>query len=404
MKAREFVIEDAANVTDLKKSVVDKIASLPETPPVERTLGEIEDILKHVNAGGKMDRIRGEIITIPDKTVEKSHKLLAKYIASIDMTSKQRDELFKLWREDKLVNRDKLLSGKNLPLGDIFNGYSDNPGIREFVDDLSGIAFLGQGKGEFMLSVLSKGINKMGKGDLRIDDLAVEVKTLDEGAGRFFDQEVKPASEYNSNRDAFLKKYKQYAPYISKTGMRLQDMIDIIDRVEDKKAYEKDVDIIMQSLFPGQDVKPITDAIMSKNIGRAKQIYAQTNVNYYFDVKKDKEALDGVLYIDLASKPMTMMFFKDFDDLRKEGLRLHASTTYPVTSDIRNAYPQIRIIPTKQGVIATADKSTDGDESPTKATKRSTAPEKEKPVKTGIAAIDKDISGEESEPKMRELK
>lgn len=408
MRANEFVVE--ADISDLKRSVAGKIISLPDTPSVEKTLDEIEDILNHVNAGGKLARIEGELVTIPDRTVQKERRVLARDIAAIDMTAKQRDELFKLWREDKIVNRDKLLSGKNLPLSEIFNGYANNTGIRELVDVLSIRSALGQGKGEFLLSVLSRGINKMSKGDLRIDDLAVEVKTLDGGAGRFFDQEVKPASEYNANRDAFLKKYKQYVPYISKSGMRVQDMIDIAERVKDKKAYEKDVKFILQSLFPGQNVDPIATSIMRNNIGQAKQLYAKTNLNYYFDVKKEKEALDGVLYIDLSSKPMTMMFFKDFDDLQREGLRLHASTTYPVTSDLRNAYPQIRIVPTKQGIIATTDTDKE-DGKPSDLKNKVTKPASvkkttsvEKPKSTGIKAVDRDIAGDRKEPKMRELK
>lgn len=402
MRAKEFITEET-NIADLKRAVAGKIIALPDTPPVEKTLDEIEDILTHVGAGSKVARIEGELVTIPDKIVQKERQRLARYIAAIDMTTKEREQLFKLWRDDKLVNRSKLLSGKNLPISEIFNHYSENTAVRQLVDSLSGVASLGQGKGEFMLSVLSKDINKMSKGDLKIDDLAVEVKTLDGGAGRFFDQEVKPASEYNLNRDTFLKKYKQYAPYISKSGMRIQDMIDIAERVDDKTAYKKDVALIMQSLFPGQDVNPIVDAIMDGKIGQAKQLYAKTNVNYYFDVKKEREALDGVLYIDLTNKPMTMMFFKDFEDLEKEGLRLHASTTYPVTSDLRNAYPQIRVIPTKQGVIAAAEKSK-GNEPIVQKEKGKKAPVKSKPVSTGIPAVDKDITGSSSEPKMRERK
>lgn len=359
MRSREFLKED--DIGKLKKSVANKIEALPETPPVEKTLGEIENILTYVHAGGRMASIKGELVQIKDTAVEKAHKLLVKYIASIEMTPAQREELFTLWKNDKLVKRDVLLSGKNVPLSQIFNGYSTNPAIRELVDDLSGIAFLGQGKGEFLLNVLSKGVSKMGKGDLRVDNKAIEVKTLDKGSGRFFDQEVKPASVYNSNRDSFMVNYgKKYRPHAPKSGLRLLDLVEISKEVDDKAEYKKSINAIFESLFPGQDVSTIVKEVMAGNIGPALQAYARTNVMYYFDVKKKAEALDGVLYIDLSKDPMTMMFFKDFSDLEKEGLRLHANTVYPVTNDIRNAYPQIMVVPTK-GVAAvsaaTADQS-----------------------------------------------
>jgi hypothetical protein len=294
------------------------------------------------------------------------------------------------------------LSGKNLPLSEIFNGYSDNPGIRQLVDSLSGIASLGQGKGEFLLSVLSKNINKMPKGDLRIDNLAVEVKTLDGGAGRFFDQEVKPSSEYTVNRDAFMRKYEDRLSGKSKSGVNLTNLINLVGNVDDKTELKKDVESLIQGIFPGQDVSKLVNAIMSSKVNEAKQLYAKTNLGYYFDVKKEKEALDGVLYIDLANKPMTMMFFEDFNELEKEGYRLHADTIYPIAMDIRGAYPQITIVPTKQGMISPTEKS-DEPAGKKKVTDKEPTQKKKEPISTGIPAVDKDIAGD-SGPTLRQRK
>ena len=401
MRAKDFVIEK--DISDLKKDVANQIIALPETPPIEKTLGEIEDILTYVNAGGKMAGIKGELLSIPDKVVAQSHKLLAKYISTIDMTPKQRDDMFKMWKEDKIVNRDKLLSGKNLPLSEIFNGYSDNPGIRDLVDDLSGIAFLGQGKGEFLLSVLSKNISKMSKGDLKIDNKAVEVKTLDGGSGRFFDQEVKPSSEYTVNRDAFVKKYGDVLSGKSKSGVNLTNLVNLVGNVEDKDTLKKDTESLIQGIFPNQDVGKLVNAIMSGKVNEAKQLYAKTNLGYYFDVKREKEALDGVLYIDLANQPMTMMFFEDFDDLEKEGFRLHADTIYPIAMDIRGAYPQITIVPTKQGMISPDETKPTAASNKDEKVGNQTKKTEKKPVSTGIPAVDQDISGNQ-EPKMRQRK
>lgn len=344
MRYSEFAESD---ITSLKTSVANKIKELPEKPEVEKALKEIEEILVYVNAGGKVASINGELMTIPDPTVQKAHSLLAKYILSIPMTPEQREEMFKLWREDKIVKIDKLLSGKHVPFSDVFTDYSSNPGISQLVNDLSKLAFMGEGKGEFLLSVLSKSINKMSKGDLKIKDKAVELKTYDADAGRFTDQEVKPTSKYSGNCEDFYAKYEQYVPKLAMSGFRLQDLCEISQLVDDKNKYEEDVINIFESLFPDQDIEKLTKDVMSNQVNAAKQEYAQMNLSYYINAKKNAEALDGVLYIDLNKKDM--IYFGSVDDLTKEGFRLHAGTMYPVTRQIRNCYPQMKITPTKQG-------------------------------------------------------
>jgi hypothetical protein len=360
MRYREIISEE--DLSKLKQSVAGKIVALPDTPPVEKTLGEIEDILQFVNAGGKMSAIKDQLVQISDESVNKAQKLLAKYIAGIEMASKDRDELFKLWKEDRLINRKELLSGKMLPIGKIVNGYDTNPAIKELTDDLSRIAFLGQGKGEFVLSVFSKGINKMGKGDLNIDGKAVEVKALDKGGGRFMDREVKAVPDFASNVAKFIEKYRTYETP-SKTGYNLDQLIKLADNVDDRKSYEADLKTILTNIFPEEDINPILNAIMSGDSGKAKQEYAKTNLEYYVKIKNEAEALDGVLYIDLTKEPPQIMYFKDIDQLAKEGLRLHASTIYPISGDQTNVYPQITITPTSRTIEVGASKK-DGEGKP----------------------------------------
>ena len=147
--------------------------------------------------------IGAELDNIDDRDVHKARNLLAKYVLSLDMNSKQRLELFTMWKNDKLVNIDKLLSIGKHTIPEIINGYdnSKNPAIKELVDDLAQVAALGQGKGEFLLSVLSKRITKLHKGDLSIDGQQIEVKTQDVGGGRFYDQEVRPSASYSALAD-----------------------------------------------------------------------------------------------------------------------------------------------------------------------------------------------------------
>jgi hypothetical protein len=186
---------DTTNSRELeafKKTIASRIKELPADDATVKALKEIEDLLKHVHAGGKMGIINGELQQINDPTVTAAQKLLARYILSLDMTPEQRDELFTLWRNDKLVNRKKLLTPGKHTFDELVTSYTTNPIIKELVDELMHMATLGQGKGEFGLSVLSKNINKPeGKGDLLIDGKKIEAKTTDGGAGRFTDQEVR---------------------------------------------------------------------------------------------------------------------------------------------------------------------------------------------------------------------
>jgi hypothetical protein len=135
----------------LKAIISGKIKQLPDDDETAKALREIEDLLSHVGgggAGGKIGLINGELSKINDPTVQAAQKELARYILSLDMTPAQRAELFKLWREDKLVDRSKLLSKGKKTFADIINGYNSNSAIKELTNDLMRISALGQGKGE----------------------------------------------------------------------------------------------------------------------------------------------------------------------------------------------------------------------------------------------------------------
>ena len=152
MEAVRYISEDPLGHDELaamKAVIAGKIKELPEDEATVKALKEIEDLLKHVHAGGKMGIINGELKKIDDPTVTAAQKLLARYIMSLDMTPDQRDELFTLWRTDKLVNRKKLLSSGKKTFSEIINKYDSNPVIKELVDELMRMATLGQGKGEF---------------------------------------------------------------------------------------------------------------------------------------------------------------------------------------------------------------------------------------------------------------
>lgn len=357
IKLYEAPSNNLPNVDEIeafKKIIAGKIKQLPDDDNTAKALREIEDLLKHVNAGGKMGIINGELASIDDPTVSAAQKELARYIMSIDMTPADRDQLFTLWRGNKLVKIDKLLGSGKKNFSEIITGYATNPAIRELSNELMRISALGQGKGEFGLSVMSKSINKQeGKGDLNISGRPIEVKTTDGGAGRFTDQEVRPGAGFDQAARQLNSFIKQYQPGLAKSGANLDGFIGFYEVLKTNPDLKQDatalldmIKNVIQNIFEGEDVSKIVKAIERGDVNGAKQEYAKANFNYYMSRKKD----EGVLYISLVKDPIMTVFFKDADELADSGLRLHAGTTYITsTSDVRLPYPQIEIVDTTGG-------------------------------------------------------
>lgn len=345
----------------MKAVIAGKIKQLPPDAETAKALREIEDLLSHVHAGGRMGIISKELDSINDPTVTAAQKMIARYILSLDMTPDQRNQLFTLWREDKLVKRGKLLEVGKKTLNDVIEGYDTNPSIKEFVDDMMQIAALGQGKGEFAFSVLSKSIAKPQKGDLVVDGTRVEVKTTEGGAGRFTDQEVRPGEGFeraarNLNNFTNQEIAKIGEKPLPKSGLSLSYAATLAPKMgeQERKQFVQFCEEVINIIFDNTDpsaVKRIADAIGTGNARAALQEYAKLSFNYYMGKKDD----DGVLYINLNKKPVMLVWFKDADDLAASGLRLHAGTVY-ITSiaDVRLPYPQMEIVDTSGGGASAA--------------------------------------------------
>ena len=348
----------------MKALLAAKIKDLPEDDATVKALREIEDLLANVNAGGIKGIINRELASIHDKSVSDAQKEIARYVLNLEMTPDQRNQLFDLWRDDKLVNVPKLLSAGQHTLADIITGYNDttNPAIKDLVDDMMHISALGQGKGEFGLSVLSKSINKQeGKGDLKIGDQHVEVKTTDIGGGRFTDQEVRPGKGYEKASNDLYDFIADLQFVIPTSGLNMTKAVEFYSRMGDpknknaqryRKEYLTHLENVLRLTFDSKiDVTPILNAIAAGNDGTAKQEYSIASFNFYMDKKND----DGVLFLNLSTTPMTTVYFSDANELASSKLRLHADTIYiGNTKDLRLAYPQIDITTTTFGANAAA--------------------------------------------------
>lgn len=352
---------EKGELANLKAVIAKKIKELPADDVTIKALREIEDLLKHVNAGGKYGIINNELKSVDDPSVNAAQKQIARYLMSMDMSSEHRDELFSLWKSDKLVNHKRLLTPGRKDFSDIFNKYDTNPVIRELVNDLMKVAELGQGKGEFGLSVLSKSISKqVGKGDLDIKGRAIEVKTTDKGAARFTDQEVRPGDGYEKSATELNAIATTISDKVPSSGLTIPatgKLLEILN-IQDKKLYNKTVALtqrVINLLFDNTQtatVKKVMDALKSGNSGQALQFYAIANFDYYMSKKED----EGVLYLDVSREPMLVIFFTKAEELYDFGMRFHARTPYiTATKDIRLPYPQITIVNTRQHMGSSDD-------------------------------------------------
>lgn len=345
--------QDSPDIENLKAVLASKIKELPTDEQTTRLLHEIEDLLASIGAGSRTEYIGKDLQMINDPDVNKAQKLLAKYVLSMDTDPAERKKLLTWWKNDDLINIDLLLTPGKHTVPDIINHYKESAAVRELSADLSQVAFLGQGKGEFLLSVFSKRITKAKKGDLMIEGIGqVEVKTTDAGAGRFYDQQVRPTPKYQNAVNQFLATFKEEIAaqkVLSTTGINIDGLIGLYGAlpVELRDDFKSQLTAVIANLFAArQDLAaPIVDSIMVGNSGQAKQRYAVANLNNYTATKTEDK---GMLMINIAKDPYTFVFFTDNASLNAGGMRLHSKTAYPVTNDPRNAYPQTQIVDTSR--------------------------------------------------------
>ena len=396
MRFRQFKIVETLKTTvssdkldGLKDLIARRIRELPDDENTAKALQEIEDMLQHISAGGRMGSISKELLAVQDDAVSDAKKVLARLVLSIaeefSVTQEQKTEFFNLWKKDQIVNVATLLNPDNrgvaISFADAFNGYGQNPLITEFVDEVMTVSELGMGRGEFGLNVLSKSIavSKGGKkddegggkkGDLQITldgkTFQVELKTEQGGAARFGDQEVRPAEGFESaaiELNNFVKKHKAYKTVgftLSGSGMNLNQAIKFHQVIpsSDKGRFlglvRNCLSLIFGNIQGGRkehrmrlknNVNEIMSAVEVGDNGAAAQAYSQASFNFYMSRKHD----DGVLYTNLNNK--TFVYYDDAAQLLAAGLRFHASTPYiSATKDpVRSVYPQISVQSTTFG-------------------------------------------------------
>jgi hypothetical protein len=353
MRFRDFKIPLSENESDpelekLRAVISAKIKQLPETDQTYKTLKEIEDLLQNINAGGRLGLINNLMSEIPDSSVKQAQKELARYIAGINMSPKDRDELFQLWKSDNLINHKLLLSPGRHAFSDIVNSYNTNPAIKELTDDLMRVEAYGHGKGEFILNVFSKKIGKpeTNKGDLIIDGKSIEVKTTDAGGARFGDQEVRPGDDFfdavSNFRNTILKPIGYTGA--AKSGINVNTIQKLYQDYKDKKKFQTAITPVVKGLFPAANVSECLRALFSGDYNTVRQAFAIASLENYLKQKKDY----GVLYVDISKDPSIFIFFRNNEELNQAGFRLDISTQYLVTTDTQRVAAQFTIVPSNR--------------------------------------------------------
>jgi len=339
---------DDPELYKFKQFISRKIKDLPETDEVYKTLREIEDLLQNANAGGRLGLINSQLRAIPDESVRQAQKELARFIAGMNITPTDRDDLFKRWKDDTLINHKLLLSTGKHTFNEIVNGYDTNPAIKELTDELMKVEAYGHGKGEFILNVFSKKIGKPenNKGDLLIDNKSIEVKTTDAGGARFGDQEVKPGPDFFNAVSNFTNSILAPLGYKSaaKSGINVKTIQELYAQSSNKADFEKYISPVVNGLYPAANTQGCLDALFSGDYNAVRQEFAIASLTNYLNQKKDY----GVLYVDISKDPSVFIFFRNNEELNDAGFRLDISTQYLVTYDTQRVAAQFTIMPSNR--------------------------------------------------------
>lgn len=352
MRYLDIIKEDEENVNPnnifgIKQSIVDLINAMPNDKLSFRILNRVKDQLSNNNALDFVKYYSTKISELNkgDKTVQDNLELLSSVIAAAAQTTsvKDRDLFFKLWERDALIDIDAIFNTQGFaPLSKIVKNYNRSQMVKKVVNIFLKQESYGVGKGELLMSLLSKRISKATKGDLLIDGKPIEVKTASRSGGRFGDREVKPESGYLEHVQKLMYKYSEEISSFTKStsgkGITIDNWIRIGQNIENKDEFIKDTKEILNMLFTELDNSTLLNYIKDGKQKLAKEEYANQTFNKYLMVKD----IYGVLYFSLVEgKAPTFVFFSSIEDLERNNLKLHASTAYILYDNLNEIFPKI---------------------------------------------------------------
>ena len=348
-------IRKQVNLVEGKDDVIDRISDLPDDDEqTDKVVQYITQLLDDMGVGGRLASLTTQLDEIDDEDVKKSNVKLAKMISGIDMTPLERAQLFASWKQDTLVNVDKLLSGSGQTFSDIFKGYGNETYMTEFIDDLANVDSYGIGAGEFLLAVLStkvKGIGSTGgSGDLIINGKNVEVKTKTSRNARFKDWHVQPDQTWASKVEAFREEFADIDEVTGAkaTGMNSGQLSAMLknpvlqqDPVRKKRALLSIMGIFKatNTNLTTRQYSELAKLIEAGDDVAFKQKYGAYNILNYLNIKRSDGELEGILFMNKKTK--TVHYVKELADI--QNLTLEVGTIYPISTNSIYPYPQIGV-------------------------------------------------------------
>ena len=348
-------IKKHVKLVENKDDVIDRIKGLPdEDKQTDKVVQYIEQLLDDMGVGGRLASLTSNLEDIDDEEVKKSNVKLAKIISSIEMTPLERAQLFASWKQDKLIDVKKLLSGNGQTFSEVFKGYGDEIYMTELIDDLADVDSYGIGAGEFLLAVLSqkiKGIGSTGgSGDLLIDGRNVEVKTKTSRNARFKDWHVQPDQTWASKVEKFKQDFADIDEVsgAATTGMNSTQLSAMLKNpvLQQNPERKKQALLSIMAIFKATNTnlssaqyKELVNLLDAGDDSAFKQKYGAYNILNYLNIKRSDGELEGILFMNKKTK--TVHYVKDLNDI--QNLALEVGTIYPISTNSIYPYPQIGV-------------------------------------------------------------
>lgn len=336
-----LIVEDGIDSTKLKKDLVKMIQGLGDDEKSIRVISRIKELISDSAYGGKLNAMKHRFTnSIKDVDVKKHIDVLARIVATVEMTPEEREQLFQSWEKDELINIDALYQD-NVPFSDVIR-YYDKQYMKDIVRALTAIAPYGIGPGEVMLSVLSKTITNVGagnaKGDLQVGNGVIELKTYNKQPARFWDRDVKPSNSYASIVTKFSKVFGEPPAKSGWTDVHLMQLAaNNYGGVENgEQKFDKLVTDLLKSILANNTGVASTLTKMIKTQDKSfRQTYGAEIIKNYLNAKGK---LAGVLFMNAGQE--TFSFVKREEIGSREYI---VKTPYLVTDQSSYPYPQTAV-------------------------------------------------------------
>lgn len=191
MRALEF-LREYKDPEDAKREILKRVSDMDINDEETQTL--LDRVYSIVAGSGVVDRFKPVVDdTLQNEYKEETIESISKQIvSSTRLNLAQKNKFIENLKANKCVDHTMFLKSGHYSVSDLFYGSNENYQMfLEFLD--FGVGKARAGKGEHAFAILSKNITQLGKGDLNINDVPVELKiATTKGSGRLGEGGVSP--------------------------------------------------------------------------------------------------------------------------------------------------------------------------------------------------------------------